>query len=432
MWTILPGWPRLHGWYRGKIDTVNSAYHNHGDQNPIVPYAGMLFVHRSNAIIAYGKTTPIGKLPLIEIQSVQNSVRPLTVADVQGRLEEEIQKIVDAGHLRPGYINLNPFIYGNLADLFDNPGDTLYTLSIAHPYLSPSLQRQTEDYLRREFREYFDPVMYGDIGWSDGVGREWAMIPPEVEAAFSKFEKNERQVGFSWSYPPHNVYAMWKYAEIFPQDALRIYELANSKLQVPVPTNIPIEDYFDQRPFEYNAYIAGYFGFLRLQEMAEKTVEHSARRTAVENELNRLLDLRARTFSKDSYWGKDDFRYAKVLDISRNFIFLVPELGEYLNTNIRQKVQEAVSEYEYIAPYWFVSRYESVIGEGVISPPYNYASIFQAKAYILKESPEELAKYLDIPGFARGDLFYIQNLVAILDAGDVDISSTSQEDLFCH
>jgi outer membrane protein assembly factor BamB len=431
MWTILPGWPRLHGWYRGKIDTVNSAYHNHGDQNPIVPYAGMLFVHRSNAIIAYGKTTPIGKLPLIEIQSVQNSVRPLMVADVQGRLEEEIQKIVDAGHLRPGYINLNPFVYGNLADLFDNPGDTLYTLSIAHPYLSPSLQRQTEDYLRREFREYFDPVMYGDIGWSDGVGREWAMIPPEVEAAFSKFEKNERQVGFSWFYPPHNVYAMWKYAEIFPQDALHIYELANSKLQVPVPTNIPIEDYFDQRPFEYNAYIAGYFGFLRLQEMAEKTVEHSARRTAVENELNRLLDLRARTFSKDSYWGKDDFRYAKVLDISRNFIFLVPELGEYLNTNIRQKVQEAVSEYEYIAPYWFVSRYESVIGEGVISPPYNYSSIFQAKAYILKESQEELAKYLDVPGFARGDLFYIQNLVAILNAGDVDISSTSQKDLFC-
>jgi hypothetical protein len=274
--------------------------------------------------------------------------------------------------------------------------------------------------------------MYGDIGWSDGVGREWAMIPPEVEAAFSKFEKSERQVGFSWNYPPHNIYAMWKYAEIFPQDALRIYELANSKVQVPVPTNIPVEDYFDQRPFEYNAYIAGYIGFLRLQEMAEKTVEHSARRTAVENELNRLLDLRARTFSKDSYWGKDDFRYAKVLDISRNFIFLVPELGEYLNNNISQKVQEAVSEYEYIAPYWFVSRYESVIGEGVISPPYNYASIFKAKAYILKESPEELAKYLDVPGFARGDLFYIQNLVAILDSGDVDISFTSEEDLFCH
>jgi hypothetical protein len=37
--------------------------------------------------------------------------------------------------------------------------------------------------------------------------------------------------------------------------------------------------------------------------------------------------------------------------------------------------------------------------------------MFAAKALILQESYEELAKYIDAPGFLMGDLFYIQNLI---------------------
>jgi hypothetical protein len=87
-----------------------------------------------------------------------------------------------------------------------------------------------------------------------------------------------------------------------------------------------------------------------------------------------------------------------------------------LRQNIYNEVQEAIEEYEYIAPYWFVSRYESIANEGVISPLYNYAALFQAKAYILDENREELTQYIDVPGFAIGDLFYIQNLVAAIEA----------------
>jgi hypothetical protein len=44
--------------------------------------------------------------------------------------------------------------------------------------------------------------------------------------------------------------------------------------------------------------------------------------------------------------------------------------------------------------------------------------MFQAKAYILKETREELTKYLDVPAFERGDLCYIQNLIAAVEAGN--------------
>ena len=75
-----------------------------------------------------------------------------------------------------------------------------------------------------------------------------------------------------------------------------------------------------------------------------------------------------------------------------------------------------MGEYDNVAPYWFVSRYEGSIREGVTSPLFNYHDLFQAKAQILQEPFEELVKYIDVPGVAIGDLFYIENLVAAIEA----------------
>lgn len=415
MWTILPGLPRLQGWYKGISNSINSAYHNHGDQNPLIPYNGRLYIHRSNAIIAFGTGPALGKLPLLPIQSTTSTTKPLTIQDLTTRLEDEVQKMLAAGPLRPGYFNNSQFAYKAFVNYFENPGDTLYTLSRAYPYLSPELQSETRTYLRREFQEYFDPVMYSSIGWADGAAREAMPLPPEVEAALESYPKTEFARYWSWLYPQHNFYTMWKYAQIFPEDARRIYDLAKSRLQVPVP-EIANSDYFLQAPYEHNAYIAGYIGFLNLQDLAGMSGIESQLRSSVINELNRLLQLKANIFTKNSYFGMDDFNYWKHLDIARNFIFLIPELGDYMNQNMLARVQEALDEYEYIAQYWFVSRYESAIGETAISHLYNYGALFQAKAYVLKVPRDVLTQYLDVPAFAVGDLFYIQNLVAAIEA----------------
>jgi hypothetical protein len=413
-WTILPGWPRLKGWYKGNTGSINSIYHNHGDQNPIIPYNGRLFIHRSNAIIAFGPGAALGKLPLVRIQNKVDALQTPTNEQLIARLEVEVQKIIDAGHLRPGYYNNGQFMYHELADYFINPGDTLFTLSIAYPFLNPQLQDRTRTYLRSSFSNYFDPVMYGSTGWAEGAAREATPLPPEVQASLIDFPKRELEYGWSWFYPQHNFYAMWKYALIFPQDAGRIYELAKNKLQVPLPS-VPVSDYYSLRPFEVNAYHAGYTGFLRLQEMAGKTIEDSQLRTTVTNELARISILRATTFQKNTPYIENQYHW-RSLNIARNFIFMTPELGDYLYRNAYAKVQGAIDEYEYVAPYWFVTRYESMMNEGVMSPLYNSPAMFQAKAFIMKESRAELTKYLDAPAFERGDLFYIQNLVAAIQA----------------
>jgi hypothetical protein len=114
------------------INSINGIYHNHGDQNPIVPYNGRVYVHRSNAIIAYGPGSALGKLPLLTIQNKQDNISQLSTEQLKARLSEEIQKMLNAGHLRPGYINNGQFQnYKELADYFDNP-ETLSIRYLSH------------------------------------------------------------------------------------------------------------------------------------------------------------------------------------------------------------------------------------------------------------------------------------------------------------
>lgn len=429
MWFLDPhAISRHRGWYQGASDSMNAAYHNHGDQNPIVPYDGKLFVHRSNTVFAFSADgNAHSPLPALMANDAPSTSDPISTAEISQRLNDEVQKIVNAGHLRPGYYHARTLVK-DVENYFENPGDTLYTLSVAYPYLSASLQAQVQDYLASEFNTYFADAMIARTGWSTGAPREWMDLPPEVaeDIASGRYQPLTRAGnGFIWTYPQNNFYAMWKYAETIPGvDAQQVYSLAKSKLTVPVPTP-PVgsqTDYFRQQPYELNGWIAGYIGFLNLQSLAGMDGTDANLRTRVSDELDRLMTMRSNIFTKESYYNDPNAPgykfYKKNFDIVGNFLYIVPELGEYLRQQKEAEVRAAVDEYSYIAPYWFVSRYEDSIGERGMSLLYNYYALFQAKAFILHESPDELAKYLDVPAFAVGDLFYIQNLVAVLSVSD--------------
>jgi hypothetical protein len=182
---------------------------------------------------------------------------------------------------------------------------------------------------------------------------------------------------------------------------------------VPVPASAD-NAYFIQRMWELNGWIAGYMGFLRLQELAGRSQADAALRAQVQAELNRLLSVWETIFSKDTPWVT--LWHKRHLNFARSFIMLTPELGEYLRLVKLAEVREALDEYNRVGPYWFVARYEAVMDEGIMSNLYNYPALFQAKAFILGENRSQLTKYLDVPAFLRGDLFYIQNLVAAIEA----------------
>jgi hypothetical protein len=168
-------------------------------------------------------------------------------------------------------------------------------------------------------------------------------------------------------------------------------------------------------PHVHNTYIAGYLGYLELEKLAGAPESMS-----IKNEYLRLLQLRADNFTKDSaYYDKyktNDGAYCRSLNVASNFMFLVPELAQYLRDHALTKVQEAIDEYEDLAPYWFASNFEDGFAETGSVHFYDRHALFQAKALILQEPRAELGKYLDVPAVAVGDLYYIQNLVAWLEA----------------
>jgi hypothetical protein len=172
----------------------------------------------------------------------------------------------------------------------------------------------------------------------------------------------------------------------------------------------------NQETWINHAYMQGYIGFLNLYEMIGSPEADSAVANRAQMNLNSLYEDRVKNFSIDSPWTGASNK--KPFSVSRNFIFLVPEIGEELNTSIHNRVESAVDEYNYVAPYWMVNAYEASSPERAVQVLYDPPALFQAKAYILKESQEELFKYLDAPFFLRGDLYYIQNLIATIRAGD--------------
>ncbi len=430
---------------------VNGIYGYHGDQNPIVSYKGKAFVIRGNSVLAFGSGTPKGRLPLLtSVATQQNLVTPST-SELSGRLENEIRKIVSAGILKPGYYEDSQFtgFYYLLDNYFDNPGDTLYTLSIAYPHLSPDLQIAVRNYITNTnsgiYNLYYKNGIVNRIGWARGAQRDSVIYPAEVAADMATLPDNYSWLfngSLSWNYPiyininPNNFYALYKYVQnIAPEMVQNVYQLEVSALttgrcQYADCTVVPpgaTDSVLTKYPYQLNAYLAGYYGFLKLQELAGMTVQDSALRTRMTAEYNRLRNLRISTFTKDTPFTTYDNGYGRnMMNISRNFVWLTPEVAADLRANDLVSVQMALDEYNTVGPYWFVSRFNAATAESGFQNLYDYAALFAAKAWILNSNRDELYKWLDAPAFKVGDLFYIQNLIAVIEAPASVILRNSQ------
>jgi hypothetical protein len=115
----------------------------------------------------------------------------------------------------------------------------------------------------------------------------------------------------------------------------------------------------------HNAYIAGYIGYVELARMARQPYAEQ------QAELNRLLELRAQNFRWDVQSatgnGQSD-QYFYTLITAWNFMFLVPELADHLRQHALPKVQEVVTRYARMAPYWMAGHNEEVQHENGLTP----------------------------------------------------------------
>ena len=125
------------------------------------------------------------------------------------------------------------------------------------------------------------PHKYVHIGFKDGVPRESFAYPLSTPRIFDHgFGPLVGSPFAGWSKPPHNVYAMWKYAQAGLAEPSGVFEQASG-----VIGSTPSDSYLQAFPHVHNAYIAGYVGYVELAKMAGRPY------TSQEKELNRLLQL---------------------------------------------------------------------------------------------------------------------------------------------
>ena len=418
------------------VKDPNSPWGNsigwHGHQNPPVPLGGKsLFppFQRGDLHGAVGLTmkkwrpqsslAPYRCLAFMLLAVVICGAQNLpTYESLEDRLATEVRKMIDAGHLAPGlstfeqhYRSDSTRLGWELDDYWHNPAELVYTLSLAIKHLPLELRPEARAYLEAEF-DRFPPTQYVHVG-SEGARREYAPLPPayasDWPAQFAQLEQPatiaKNWVG--WRFNPFNIYACYKYAELFPNQAGDILNALREKVG-PIPGD---ERFIRQHPHVVNVYIAGYFGYLGLQDLVGEQ-----RSGTVESWLDDALAQRVSLLRE----GTEQLNGSE----AGGFLWLVPELGDYLYDNARDLVLQAVKSYEWAAPYWFVSNAQETsrfwtgrtFMEGYHAHVYDAVSQFQARALALKSSRADLERYVDASSVARGDLYYIQNLCAAISA----------------
>lgn len=406
-----------YGWGVGPAKT-RRLYWAHGDNAGPTIYNGRLYVHRGNAVIAFAADGKGSGAPVLAVATVRPGGPepvPLSEAQLRDRLEAEVKKILNSGHLTAGFAKLGlvDFMTVNtlgqhLLHYWHNPADMLLTLLRALPHLPAATQNEVRQYLKQEYASY-PPYKYAHIGFKDGTPREPFEYPPSTTRIFEHDFGPITSVPFrGWGKPPHNVYVMWKYAQAGLAEPAAVLDQAEGMIK-----STPSDSYLEAFPHVHNAYIAGYIGCVELAKMAGRP------NAARESELNRLMALRARNFRWDAQadtGNPQSDQYFYTFITAWNFMFLVPELADYLHENALQEVREAIDHYTRMAPYWMVGHNEEVQHENGITPLQQTHALFQGKAQILRLSRNELTKFLDTPLVPAGDLYYIQNLITTIEA----------------
>ncbi len=423
-----------------------AVFWNENDKVGPSAYNGKMYVILGNALVAMGQggagsSAPI--LPSAPNASPPASTSTITDAQIKFRLEQEVSEIVIAGHLKPSFMfsgNITSFRSRSFDDYLNhywhNPADTQLILIRALPFLSTGLQQSVRTYLQSEMTNY-SPATYAHVGFHDGIQRDPYPYPPP-ETDFRSFTITSPDLRYNkvydkytgsnfdgWGFPPYNVYALWKYAAAGLGNPDTLLTDWGTRLKVPITlnatSNAPLTDsYLQGFPLVHNAYIAAYKGYVELVKLAGRSQSQYG---PYETELNRLLTLRANqlmTFPNPQfpYMCENECYYESLITYF-NFAYLTPELADYLYTNARTQVLDIINTYQAIAPYWMQAHNGETQGESTIQPYQQTPSLFQALAQAKHASRDELLKYLDTPIVPVGDLYYIDNLVAVLEAGPV-------------
>jgi outer membrane protein assembly factor BamB len=346
--------------------------------------------------------------------------------DLVERLRVEVQAILSAGdHLLPFYLergfsnsavwpynttnpcsptpclpSINIRNRGNV--YWHDPGELLYSMALAYPYLTGEMQAKAIEYMAAEMKRYppMKSLPYGDSqrDWlNDGVPRESYEVP---------FRRDLN------TWPPPGVhisslYALWlwsqntgdwSYAQGHWEDVKEVFNARKSSL-------------------DYYADLAGVIGYARIAKHFGYTQEYNQAVQVLVGGMNAGLNFNA--YQQRAEEQYKDPRGRTTGWSAPVFFGMTPEVGLYIREHIGGQAASYLDSKikgDGIR-WWYLTRagLQAEVGESAYMAPTTAWSHFLAQAYIQGASQDALRRWLDRP-WGKGDLYSIQKIVATIHA----------------
>jgi hypothetical protein len=300
----------------------------------------------------------------------------------------------------PGPPEIAYYSDGNL--YWHDPGEFLYTMALAYPYLDPELQQDLKSYMNQELQRYppLENLPWSNQPWlKTGIKREAYDVPFRDELN-------------NWPPPAVNfsaIYSLWlwskntgdwTYAQDHWSDVQALFNSRRSRIL-------------------YYADISGAIGYARL---AAHFGDNQAYQDGVQATVTGMQS--GRNFNTFQSRAAQDYLDPRGVNSGWSapvFYGLTPEVGLYLQEQTNGDALSHLSDLEEGngIRWWYLTRVgvHAEFGETSYLAPTTAWSHFIAHAYIAQEPFDRLSNWLDRP-WGLGDLFDIQKLVAAVQAYD--------------
>jgi outer membrane protein assembly factor BamB len=325
-------------------------------------------------------------------------------------LREQVRRVVEAGHLAPLWYD-GGLIDGWGSTVWGNPGEVVWSLSEALPYLDSGLRRRTITYLQQEMTRYppwqtdqlpalqgVSRTRYAPIFWhytdsylvNVAQHRPW-MLPRTTEDLAAAPPSARGLSGL-----PENLYALY----LFARNADR-WPLLNAHWAEIARIGQSITP-------RSAGELAGLIAYARIAKRLGHPQEALAAQTRAVAALDRARDWQTFTAQVGGIVHKADhsIRFPGLYNMT-------PEVGRFLGDFARPEIAQALSPV-LSNPLWFLTKEHGGFGENhFLGPDFTWA-VYQTRAYVL--GAKDLERTLDLPWVELGDLYYIQKLVTLLQS----------------
>ncbi len=351
--------------------------------------------------------------------------------DLVNRLNDEVARMLQAangGHLMPYYIErgfssprvwpynstqsglpeISVTSHGN--SFWHDPGELLYSMALAYPYLNSALQAQVKSYMQAEMNRF--PPMQNLPYSSTPTANDWM----RAGSAREPYPLAIRQNMNNWPPVAANlsaIYALWLWSKNTNDWS---YATQNwSQVQSLFNARSPVAN------MKYYADIAGAIGYYRLATRLGKTTEAQRGMDAAVAAMQAGLNFAAyRDRAKADYLDPRDQATGWSAPV---FFGLTPEVGLYLREQLGGQASAYLVGLESLDSggngllWWYLTRAgeHAEVGETSFLLPHTAWSHFLGHAYIIGDGQANLRKWLDRP-WVPGDLYSLQKIVATIQA----------------